>query len=32
VTFWIESPDDVKRAIALFRLGYERAVASPRPS
>jgi Family of unknown function (DUF5519) len=28
VSFWIESPDDVERAIALFRLGYERAVAA----
>ncbi len=28
VSFWIESPDDADRAIALFRLGYERAVAA----
>jgi hypothetical protein len=28
VSFWIESPDDIERAIALFRLAYERAVAS----
>jgi Luciferase len=28
VSFRIESPDDVDRAIALFRLGYERALAA----
>ncbi len=28
VSFWIESPDDVERASALFRLAYERAVAA----
>jgi hypothetical protein len=28
VSFWIESPDDVARAIALFRLAYERALAA----
>lgn len=28
VSFWIESPDDVERAIALFRLAYDRAVAA----
>jgi hypothetical protein len=28
VSFWIESPDDVEGAIALFRLAYERAVAA----
>jgi hypothetical protein len=28
VSFWIESPADVERAIALFRLSYERAVAA----
>jgi hypothetical protein len=28
VSFWIESPDDVERAIALFRLAYDRAVSA----
>lgn len=28
VSLWIESSDDVERAIALFRLGYDRAVAA----
>jgi Family of unknown function (DUF5519) len=28
VSFWIESPDDVERAIWLLRLAYERALAA----
>jgi Luciferase len=28
VSFWMETPDDVERAIALFRLAYECAVAA----
>jgi hypothetical protein len=28
VSFWIESPDDVERAISLLRLAYERALAA----
>jgi Luciferase len=28
VSFWIESADDAEQAVALFRLGYERAVAA----
>jgi Family of unknown function (DUF5519) len=28
VSFWIESPEDIEHAIALFRLAYERAVAA----
>jgi Family of unknown function (DUF5519) len=28
VSFWIESPNDVEPAIALFRLAYDRAVAA----
>jgi hypothetical protein len=30
VSLWIESPDDVERAIGLFRLSYERALAARR--
>ena len=28
VSFWIESEDDVPRAVELFRLSYERALAA----
>jgi hypothetical protein len=28
VSFWIESPEDVEDAIALFRLAYDRVVAA----
>jgi hypothetical protein len=28
VSFWIESEDDVSRAVELFRLSYERALAA----
>jgi len=28
VSFWIESSEDVERAIALFRIAYDRAVAA----
>ena len=27
VSLWIDSPDDIEKAIALFRLAYDRAVA-----